>query len=326
MRRKIFIVNEHLAVGVAGAAMYASQFADDLGEEFRNRTDLRYTEVTDYLDEYASSKRGQEILAEIGTLILVEGTDRSGSLTKGLSSHGNILSNIFGKVIAIGTGSATIAEQVQRLDNSYSYGWSQPSDGDARFPEFGTLARNLMLLANLYWREFTEPSSVFDAWGGAYDLIYQGSDRIFRHLNDYSIFLRLFDADRPEQGIRPMNVLKYERRSNVSLIAMLSDEKIEFFGAKDITADNAPVQITFEGGQLDMNSKIHISIIAVGKGEKMLSPIIQIDGLEDTAETKQTVFTRFEEDGRLAIAFESQHDEWLEEQAMDYYQRNVAKF
>ena len=48
-----------------------------------------------------------------------------------------------------------------------------------------------------------------------------------------------------------------------------------------------------------MNSRLHISIIAVGKGNRFAAPLIQIDGLDKDEETKQTVFTWFDEDGRL---------------------------
>ena len=77
---------------------------------------------------------------------------------------------------------------------------SQPPDGSPEFPEFGTLVSNLTLLANVYWREFISPNNVFDAWGGAYDLIYQDSNKGFRHLGDYTIFLRVFDGDSPEKA------------------------------------------------------------------------------------------------------------------------------
>ena len=48
-----------------------------------------------------------------------------------------------------------------------------------------------------------------------------------------------------------------------------------------------------------MNSKVHISIIAVGKGGRFASPLIQIDGLDPTEQAKQTVFTWFDEQKRL---------------------------
>ena len=136
----------------------------------------------------------------------------------------------------------------------------------------------------------------------------------------------MFDADRAVDGIRPTNVLKYERRPEVSLIAMQNDGKLDFFGAKDITASDAPLQVSIRSSELTMNSKVHISIIAVGKADRFLAPIIQIDGLDDKEETKQTVFTWFDEDGRLAVAFHAEHERWLEEQALSYYQQHAERF
>ena len=75
-----------------------------------------------------------------------------------------------------------------------------------------------------------------------------------------------------------------------------------------------------------MNSKINISIIAVGREGRFLAPMIQIDGLDPTGQGRQTASTWFNEEGRLCVWFQSAHDEWLREQAIDYYQRNAASF
>ena len=200
LRRKVVIVNDRMAVGVAGSALHAGMLVEDLSEQFQDRSTYTYDEIRAFLGQYATSKPGEEVLEQAGALILVEASDWRGSLTKGLTSHRSTISDNFGRVVTIGSGADTIIEQVNRLDNDYRYGFYQPSDGEARFPEFVALSRNLVLLANLYWREFTDPAKVFDAWGGAYDIIYQDSNREFQYLTDYSLILRLFDADRADQG------------------------------------------------------------------------------------------------------------------------------
>ena len=326
MRRKIFIVNDHMAVGVAGSVLHIKMFIEDLIEEFHNRSIYTYAEIGNFLNQYASSQRGEEVLEYVGALILVEATDWRGSLTRGLTNQRKIISQHFGKVITIGSGSDTLIEQVNIFDNGSQYGMSQPPDGEVLFPEFVTLSRNLTLLANLYWREFATPSSVLDAWGGAYDLIYQDPNRVFQYLTDYTIILRLFDASRAEQGIQLINVLKYERRPELSFIAMLRDGGLDFFGAKDITSSDAPMEISFSRDDFTMNSKIHISIIAIGKGNRFVTPMIQIDGIDDSGETKQTVVTWFDDEGRLCVFFHGEHEKWLEEQAMSYYKKHADKF
>ena len=253
MRRKLFIVNDHLAVGGAGSIFHVPQFIDDLTGEFRDTSTFTRSELTGFLDQYGSSKNGQETLEHIGALILARATDWHGSLTKGLYNHGNVVTQRFGKSIAIGSGSDSIIEQIQRLDNSTEWGMTQPPDGGQKFPEFNTLAQNLVLLGHLYWKEFTSPVNVFEAWGGAYDLIYQDSNGIFRYLNDYTIVLRLLDVDESDKGIQLANVLKYERRDEVSLIAMLNNDKLDFFGAKDITSSDDPISVNI-GKDLTMNS------------------------------------------------------------------------
>lgn len=326
MRRKIFIVNDHLAVGGAGSAMHVALFIDDLTNEFRDRRTFTRAGLTGFLDQYGSSQQGRETLDQIGWLILVKASDWRGSLTKALTHHRNIVTQQYGRVVAIGSGAESIIEQVQKLDNSNEWGMAQPPDGGLRFPEFKTLAQNLVLLGHLYWTEFTSPANVFEAWGGAYDLIYQDSNGIFQYLNDYTIVLRVFDVDESEKGIQLMNVLKYERRAEVSFIVMLNNGQLAFFGAKDITSSDDPVTVTLGKGDLTMNSRVHMSIIAVRRGNKYLLPLIQIDGLDPTEQSRQTVFTDFDEEGRLRVFFNAEHDKWLEEQAISYFRRYAHKW
>ena len=116
-----------------------------------------------------------------------------------------MISQHFGNVITLGTGSDTLVEQINRLDNDYIYGMSQPPDGEARFPEFSTLSRNLVLLANLYWKEFTDPYSIFKAWGGAYDIIYQDRTEPFNTSpTTQSSFVCLMPTEQWTASGRPM--------------------------------------------------------------------------------------------------------------------------
>ena len=326
MRRKIFVVNDHLAVGTAGSALHIKMFLDSLFSEFTDKEVFERFEIDTFLQRYGASNEGQEVMEQIAVLIVAEATDWRGSLAKGLDHHSRLVSQRFGQVVTIGTGAGEIVRQIGRLDNNYQYGMSQPADGGTRFPEFGALACNLQLLANVYWKEFTSADSIFEAWGGAYDLIYQDSQKAFQNLKDYTIFLRVFDVDRSEREIQLMNVLKYERRAEASFIVMLNNGKLDFFGAKDITASDDPMSVSFDRDELTMNSQIHISIIAVGKGDRFLQPMVQIDGLDPAGEPRQTVFTRFDDEGRLCVLFHAEHDEWLIEQAIAYYESHAHVF
>lgn len=319
MRRKVFIVNDHLAIGTAGSALHISKFISDLCEEFGDKSIFSRAELTGYLDQCTNRNGGADTMEQVVAILLAECSDWRGSLTTGLAGK-NITSQRFGRVITIGTGADSIIEQVTRFDTKYKFGMSQPPDGATQFPEFSTLALNLQLLANLYWKEFTSPANLFEAWGGAYDLIYQDSNRTFQYLNDYTIVLRLFNMDESDKGIQLMNVLKYERRPDISLIAMLNEGQLDFFGAKDITASDLPVSVTIGKDDFTMNSRAHISIIAVGKGNTYLSPLIQIDGLDPTEQARQTVFSDFDEEGRLRVFFHAEHDEWLRNQAISYFE------
>ena len=325
MRRKVFVVNEHLAVGAAGSAIHVQTFLSDLTRGFRGRSTFTRSELIGFLDQYGSSEDGQETLEQIGVLILARATDWNGSLTKGLFNQRNVVTQRFGRAIAIGAGSDSIIVQIQRLDNETEWGSAQPPDGARRFPEFNTLAQNLILLGHLYWNEFTSQANVFDAWGGAYDLIYQDSNGHFQYLDEYTIVLRLLDVDELDKGIQLSNVVKYERRDEVSLMAMLNNGKLDFFGAKDITSSDEPISVTI-GKDLKMNSKVNMSIIGVGRGNRYMLPLIQIDGLDPANHGKQTVFMDFDDEGRLRVFFNAKHDKWLMEQAMSYFTKYAHRW
>ena len=326
MRRKIFVVNDHLAAGAAGSALHASMFIKDLTDEFRNRSNFTYADLTQFLGRYARSQRGAEVSENIGALILAKATDWSGSLTKALTNCRKLETRRFGKVITIGTGSDSLVEEVIKFDNDYSVGMSQIPDDGAKFPEFRTLANNLQLLASVYWKEFTSPKNVFEGWGGAYDLIYQDANKTFQYLSDYTIILRLLDVGDTDKGIQVMNILKYERRPEVSFVVMLNDEKLDFFGAKDITAPDSPTFVRLGEGDLTMNSKVHISIILVGRESRYLPAMIQIEGIVPTNQMPPTVTTWFDDEGRLCIWSRADHDEWLKGEAMSFYESRAHKW
>ena len=315
-----------MAVGVAGSVAEIRMFVDYLVSVFGNRCQFTRDEVKTFLHRYRETNSGASVLNKIGVVLLVQATDWGGTLTCGAAISQDFISDRFGRGTSIGTGADTIVSQIRRLDEKYRYGFSQPPDGDTEFPEFITLAKNFMLLANVYWKEFTSPDNLFDAWGGAYDLIFQKSDENFYFLNEYSIFLRLYNMDESEKGIQLVNVLKYERRPNVSLMSMVYNGKLEFFGAKDITAPEGELSVSVGGPNFTMNSDVHISIIGVGKGTKYLTPMVQIDGLDPKKKAKQTVFTEFRDDGRLWVAFEAAYDDWLTEQAILYFNKNADKW
>ena len=128
MRRKVFVVNDHLAVGAAGSVSHIQGLVGALIGEFQYKTEYSYREIESFLNSYASDVAGGEVLQNIAALIMARAADWSGTLSIGRPVHKNFTSQRFGKVITVGTGSEAIIEQILRLDNSYEYGLSQPPD------------------------------------------------------------------------------------------------------------------------------------------------------------------------------------------------------
>ena len=320
LRRKIFVLNDGLAIGAAGPVAHIRAFLSDLADAFGARSAFEYSDVAGFLERYKGTDRGSKALAELSALIVFEAADRHGCLVAGRPVAAKVTSPVFGSVRTIGTGSKGIINGLKELDRAY---W-QPGQPSC-LP--GALGANLVLLAGVYWQEFMNPNKVLqEAWGGAYDLIYQDAAKVFQYLDSYTIFLRQLDVEKPEAGMKPVNVLKYERRADLSLIAMFVDDRLAWFGAKDITASDEPVSIKVGGAGFSMNSSAHLSIIAIRKGSRQVAPLVQVEVADPAGTREPRARTLIGDDGRLLFAFHAKHDEYLQEQAMEYYREWSHRF
>ena len=124
MRRKLFLVNDRLAIGVAGPVMQISSFVNDIEVAFQHRSDYTFGELDGYLRRYGASSDGREVLDNIAVIMLVEATDWQGSLIKGLTGRHEVMSQVFGKASAIGTGGNAIIEAIAGFDENFRYGYS----------------------------------------------------------------------------------------------------------------------------------------------------------------------------------------------------------
>ena len=75
-----------------------------------------------------------------------------------------------------------------------------------------------------------------------------------------------------------------------------------------------------------MNSKVHISIVAVRKEDRYLLAMIQIEGLVSTDQVPPTVKTWFDDEGRLCVWSRADHDEWLKGEVMSFYKKRAHKW
>ena len=316
-RRKTLVVNDHLAVGVAGSALHIESFLNELTGQFHERADFTLSDITEFLERYASSLRGAEVLSEMLAIIALAADGGSGFLIAGTGhAHSHFRSSHFGEVVVAGSGRESIVQEVRRFDEG-RYGLAQPDDD--QWPEFSALARNLTVLGHVYWKEFaanftTLESNIFSGWGGAYDCVYRDSRGMFGHLESYTVLLRLFDVDQQdnESGATLTHLLKYERGDSVSVVATTDGEKLSFFAARDITASGDPEYITVGGADFTMNSRVHVVVTAVLKDGRFRSPVIYVDGLDpNQPATPRAVFTRFDVEGRLTIWFNAEFDNWL---------------
>lgn len=322
-RRKTIIVSDHLAVGVAGSVDHVVSFLSALNGQFGQSSDFTLADLDGFLDGYAANARGAAVLSEIRAIMAVAADGGSGFLITG-TGHGysHFNSQHFGEVVAVGSGRESIVREVRRFDQG-RYGFDQPPDD--QWPEFTALARNLVVLGHLYWKEFaasftTIESNIFSGWGGAYDCVYRDRHGLFKYLESYTVLLRLLDVDQQgrETGANLTHLLKYERGDDASVVATTDGGDLSFFAARDITASGDPEYITLGGPDFTMNSRVHVVVTAVLKDGRFRSPVIYVDGLDPNQPAEpRTVFTWFDDEGRLATWFRKDFDDWITERILN---------
>ena len=326
-RRKTFVVNDNLAVGVAGSVHHIGLFLNELIGQFRQRVYFTLSDIDGFLERCAASPRSAEVLSEISAIMAVAADDGSGFLHMGSGhAYSYYPSKYFGEVVAVGSGRESIVQEVRRFDEG-QHGFVKPPEDD-QWPEFNALARNLVVLGHVYWKEFAASftnleSNIFSGWGGAYDCVYRDSKGVFRYLESYTVLLRLFDVDKQdhETGANPTHLLKYERRDGVSVVATTNGQDLSFFAARDITASGGPDYITVGGADFTMNSRVHVVVTAVLKDSRFRSPLIYVDRLDPNQfAPPRTVFTQFDDNGRLAILINTEFDNWTTEQILSDFE------
>lgn len=91
----------------------------------------------------------------------------------------------------------------------------------------------------------------------------------------------------------------------------------------DALAGDMPVSLRVGGKDFTMDSRVHVTILAVGARRRYCALLVQIDGLDPEGRSRQTAFSQFDEQGRLRVLFHAGHDAWLAEQAMFYYRQHA---
>ena len=104
------------------------------------------------------------------------------------------------------------------------------------------------------------------------------------------------------------------------------NDRIEWFGAQDITADYPSSRLVQVGGEnFTFNSQVQISVIGVGKGTRFVAPVIMVDGIDSEDRNPRPLTTWFDAEGRLCVWTRNDVDEWLKEQVLSYY-HSVSAF
>ena len=176
LNRKIYVVNDRLAVGLAGLVYEMKEFLGELRNYFK------YHDVTEENVEAFLGEFNHEVYPGISAILLYAVQKPEGILiTYGYFGSWHTQStSLVGDVFACGSGSTSFLRQASQK-------WTMPVSGSQ-----SSLARaisaNYILLGNILGQERLSLSTIQKHWGAGFEMIYFDGER-FRNMDDITIVL-----------------------------------------------------------------------------------------------------------------------------------------
>lgn len=295
IKRKVFIINDHIAVGISGTLVHMRAFIKDLKEKFHTMSSNSFSEIHEFINIYSNNEHGRNVLQNIHALILLNTSEKTYFFVAGEKAKKNCsekFSNLFGESIAIGSGQKTVLDEIERVGNYQIIGLK----GD---PIYQALVKNLTVLSQIHQIDSLSGKSLIEYWGGGYEMIYLNRNRKFQYLNEYTMTYWTIDLDEEESTIEPFSILRYERNEQYSVIFTHEYGKSRIFGCTDIT-ERSPVKIE---GKVNFNSGIFINTVLATRNGKVINMFTFADKHEENY--IGTVFTEINHDNNLVMLMQS---------------------
>lgn len=209
LSRKIYVVTDQLAVGLAGSTYEMKEFLGELKNRFRY-LDVTGPNILKFLQEF-----DKQVYPNISAVLL-----HANHLPQGIAIDYYYFgvwhvqeTEAFGKVLACGSGSPTFLREAGQK-------WTMPVNSLANSLTWA-ISRNYGLLGNILGQERLSLSTIKKYWGAGFEMIYFDGER-FHTMEDITIVLwqgRL-DIVTGKFAVAPLTFLNYRYSSDGEVLVI----------------------------------------------------------------------------------------------------------
>jgi hypothetical protein len=207
LRRKIYIINDQLAVGLAGSVYQMKEFLSDLKTRFKI-FDVTGPRIQAFLDEFSP-----DVYPDIAVVLLhAAHTPQGIAIDYYYFGAWRVQStSLFGDVLACGSGSPDFLKQAGQE-------WTIPAL-QLRSDLTRAISANYSLLGNILGQERLSLSTIRKRWGAGFEMIYFDGER-FRNMDDITIVLwkGALDVMTGKFEIAPLTFLNYHYTNDKELL------------------------------------------------------------------------------------------------------------
>ena len=299
MKRKLFLINRRMAIGISGTVIYMAKFVEDLQDRFAGQHKFTFSDIQSYLNDY-----DKDIIDNILAIILFRIGKTSQFAVVGDRSGDALVErefSQFGRVLAVGSGNATVVSEIERMERyeTHTIGhWIQDRI-------YLSLVLQLSLISQIHRIDNISGRSLLEYWGGAFEIIYLNEQGYYQFLENHTIVHWHMDLDDPGSGFSPLGVVKQEYRDGLLIIHLYEKGQFRAFGVRDVTGNPCvPNDMTMSIDDLDFNSDIISNSVLISKGGKVKTIYNFCD--KHTDEYPGTVILEIDDDHRLRVNINSE--------------------
>jgi len=213
LNQKVYILKDNVCVALAGTVSYLKQFLKDLRYFCSSRKTITAEDINVFLKRYNLGSAGEHLSFLIMT-VEKEGQDfKVGQFKRG--NWRELDSNIYGKVLANGSGAVDFLEGVNRSGTLIT-GYSENSIEYA-------VQSNIILISSLLAEERARLHTVKKHWGAGFEMVYFDG-RKFTKFDDitYIVNHAKFDENGNIEVPIPAIILHYRYDGDILLITAVA--------------------------------------------------------------------------------------------------------
>ena len=318
MKRKLFLINRKMAIGISGTVIYMAQFVEDLQARFARKDEFTFSEIYSYLNDYE-----KDVIKNICAIILFRIGRTSQFVVVGDRSGDALMErefSEFGRVLAVGSGNATVVSEIERMERYETHTFGHR----IRDRVYLSLVQQLGLISQMHKIDNLSGRSLLEYWGGAFEIIYLNEQGYFQFLDNHTIVHWHMDLDDPDGSFRPLGVVKQEYRDELLIIHLYDKGQFKTFGVRDVTGNpRVPNEIAMSLNDLDFNSGIISNTVLISKGNKVKTIYNFCD--KHTDGYPGIVFLEIDDEHRLRVYINSERQKELLESIVESEEKIRAK-